>query len=140
MRALVTFFFLATALGLHAQGEVFAPAGSYAGELPHGDTAKIIFRASVGDFTTGPLKMRLIGQDAATQEDVITLIVPATRRGRIIRAEFPFGGRYIGRYTPARNVIVGRFSGFPNRGRTNIPRQRFELTHVSTNGVSGAIH
>ena len=138
MRSLVCILFAAAAWQLHAQGEVFAPKGSYAGEIPHRAAAPVIFYASIGDFTTGPLKMRLIGRDVATQEEIITFLMPATRRGNIIRASFPFGGRYVGRYDPGRDLIVGRLIGFAPRGRPHIPREPFAMTPANTNAAAVA--
>ena len=74
--------------------------------------------------------MRLVAQDVATQEKIITFLVPATRRRNLIRATFPFGGRYVGRYDPGPNIIVGHFAGFAHRGRPNIPAQPFAMTNV----------
>ena len=131
MRTLVCIFLTAAAWQLHAQGEIFAPSGSYAGEIPHRAIAKVIFSASIGEFTNGPVKMELVGKDAETEETILSFRVDAFERGRrIIRAEFPFGGRYVGRYRPGENVIVGHFSHFSRRGDLKIPRRRFQMTHI----------
>ena len=138
MRTLICICFAAAAWQLYAQGELFAPEGSYAGELPHRANPDFVFRASIGDFTEGLLKMQLVAQDVATSDDVITLRVPAERRNRVVKARFPFGGRYLGRYNAGRNVIVGHFAGFSRKGRPSVPRERFEMSSVNTNAVTVA--
>ena len=130
MRTLICFCFAVAALHLHGQGAV--PSGSYSGELPHGPNAAVVFTATVGEFTAtnNPVKMELVGRDLELQEDVIILRVLIRRTGNRIRAKFPFGGDYTGRYVPERNVIVGHFGGFALRGKPNIPRGKFEMTLV----------
>ena len=134
MRTFICLCFAAAALHLHGQGAVFPANGSYSGELPHGPNAAVVFTALVGEFTpaNGPVKMQLVGRDLELQDDVITLRVLIRRTGNRIRANFPFGGSYTGRYVPERNVIVGHFGGFALRGKPNIPRGRFEMTLVQS--------
>ena len=136
MRTLICFCFAIAALHLHGQGQVFAPNGSYSGELPHGPNAAVVFTATVGEFTAtnNPVKMELVGRDLELQEDVIVLrvLIRRTSNNRI-RATLPFGGNYTGRYDPGRNAIIGHFGGFALRGKPNIPRGRFEMTLVGAN-------
>ena len=139
MRTLICLCFVVLACHLNAQGDASAPWGSYAAEIPHGDRAKTIFRVSIGDFSQEPARMQLVAHDVASDEDVIVLRGPVRRRNRAIKAEFPFGGRFLGRYNVDRNVIVGRFVGFARKGGPGIPRNYFELAPVNTNALSVAV-
>jgi hypothetical protein len=65
------------------------------------------------------------------QDDIITLRVLARKpNSKVIRADFPFGGRYVGHYNANRNVIVGHFGGFALRGKPSVPRGTFEMAVV----------
>jgi len=134
MRTLICLVFIATALGLHAQGQVFfgPERGFYAGDLPNRSNAPVVFHASIGGFNRpGLVKMQLIGRNAGTVEDVILFVAPVTRRNGLIKVEFPFGGRFVGRHNSEHNSIVGHFSGFAHGSRPNIPRQRFEMASLT---------
>jgi hypothetical protein len=139
MRTIICLCFAVLACQLRAQGDVSAPVGSYAAEIPHGDRAKAIFRVSIGDFSQEPAKMQIVAHDVASDDDVIILRAPVVRRRRVIKAEFAFGGRFLGHYIVNRNVIVGRFAGFARRGSPSIPRNYFELAPVNTNALSVAL-
>ena len=138
MRTFICLCFVVLACQLSAQGDASAPTGSYAAEIPHGERAKTIFRVSIGDFSQESARMQLVAHDVASDDDVIVLRGPVTRRNRVIKAKFPFGGRFVGRYNTERDVIVGRFFGFARRGGPGIPRNYFEMAPVNTNALSAA--
>jgi hypothetical protein len=113
---------------VHAQ---VLPANEiYTGTIPHRENATVVFRVAVGQFTLdGPIKMQLLAREVATDEVFMAFMVNAqSRESGLIKATFPFGGRFRGRYHADQNIVTGRFTGFSRRGEPSIPTRRFELT------------
>jgi hypothetical protein len=135
MRTVILAIALLTSLAPAINAQTLPQDSYYIGTIPHRTNAAVVFRVSLGYFLAsgGPSDsphMQLLARDVASGEYFMAFIANVTNRSNgIVRAKFPFGGRFRGRYDPTRNLVVGHFYGFPRNARPLVPQRRLEMPY-----------